>query len=453
MKRIVVICFLLICFGVTAYSINYDNDKNIPTKYGCQKSFPSLTPSDHENLEYEKANGNFRLDSVYEDLNSEIGNLKRKWYYHYDNNKLSSSEYIYFLSSFDRPMNTIEEWQYGSDGLVVEYVKKEKIISSLDSLFITSFEKNNYKDGLLVSKYAKQVSGYSNSTHGGYNVDYIENNYQYQYNENKLLVKEYLEGNSDTTFYQYDSQDRLLTQLRIYPLYNYMTFLQYTYQETDTSKFDTKKYVTYNNTCNPKTIDTITTFNYEYSFDYSFDDQNRIASLITNGTFWVDGSCNIFKTYYEYSPSGKKKFVTIYFDEGIIGQELKCYEKARIEYTYDENDNLKEYRMTYFDELLYKWLPQETKTYFYSSTGEPAANREMEQMSLKIYPNPASDFISVKLSEYDNSNYCIYNLFGETIKEGQVENHSISIADLKKGSYFIRVNRGATPLLGRFVKN
>lgn len=60
---------------------------------------------------------------------------------------------------------------------------------------------------------------------------------------------------------------------------------------------------------------------------------------------------------------------------------------------------------------------------------------------LKIYPNPASDIITVMNSRYPNLLYSIYNVAGQQLNRGTVSNtmNTISVAQLAEGVYFLKL--------------
>lgn len=60
--------------------------------------------------------------------------------------------------------------------------------------------------------------------------------------------------------------------------------------------------------------------------------------------------------------------------------------------------------------------------------------------SLQIYPNPASEFIKIN-SEYENSNYKIYSILGQVVKEGTIISSQISVSGISKGNYILKVSQ------------
>lgn len=67
-------------------------------------------------------------------------------------------------------------------------------------------------------------------------------------------------------------------------------------------------------------------------------------------------------------------------------------------------------------------------------------NHSVHIQPLVIYPNPAEDLITIQhLQNSDHPEYWIYSLNGQEISSGKLENSSISVGNLAKGSYFIIV--------------
>lgn len=58
-----------------------------------------------------------------------------------------------------------------------------------------------------------------------------------------------------------------------------------------------------------------------------------------------------------------------------------------------------------------------------------------------IFPNPATDFLNVEVSDLTNLEYQIYNIQGKTVLHGSLDlvNHRIDIKSLFSGIYFIRI--------------
>ncbi|WP_299134221.1 endonuclease [uncultured Tenacibaculum sp.] len=68
-----------------------------------------------------------------------------------------------------------------------------------------------------------------------------------------------------------------------------------------------------------------------------------------------------------------------------------------------------------------------------------------------IYPNPASNSISIKINDFRKANYRISNTLGLIIKKGRVSN-SINVSDLNKGIYILDINDGNKSIIKKFIK-
>ena len=76
-------------------------------------------------------------------------------------------------------------------------------------------------------------------------------------------------------------------------------------------------------------------------------------------------------------------------------------------------------------------------------------------VSFEIYPNPSSEFISLKnnLGNYLPTKYKIVDLTGKTILEGTTINENINIEKLTNGMYFIQFENGNRIESRKFIKN
>ncbi|RBW56685.1 hypothetical protein DS884_14610 [Tenacibaculum sp. E3R01] len=68
-----------------------------------------------------------------------------------------------------------------------------------------------------------------------------------------------------------------------------------------------------------------------------------------------------------------------------------------------------------------------------------------------IYPNPASNSISIKINDFRKANYRISNTLGQIIKKGRVSN-SINVSELNKGIYILDINDGNKSIIKKFIK-
>jgi hypothetical protein len=91
-----------------------------------------------------------------------------------------------------------------------------------------------------------------------------------------------------------------------------------------------------------------------------------------------------------------------------------------------------------------------TKTINVKAAGLSA--HDVSKSFINIYPNPASDWISVSLSkDIQEATIEMYNLLGRKVKSdkmvGSNDHHVMNIEDLAKGNYIIRVTpKGQNPI-------
>lgn len=63
----------------------------------------------------------------------------------------------------------------------------------------------------------------------------------------------------------------------------------------------------------------------------------------------------------------------------------------------------------------------------------------MNEIDIKIYPNPASNIIQVKNLPNERFNFEIIDFTGRKVKEGVITNNNITVTNLKKSSYVLRI--------------
>lgn len=81
-----------------------------------------------------------------------------------------------------------------------------------------------------------------------------------------------------------------------------------------------------------------------------------------------------------------------------------------------------------------------------------SVTNDLEKNKLSIYPNPASNFIIIKLNNTEKANVKIYNTIGKLIKEISVVNtYKLDVSKLGSGIYFIRFNNN-TSATYKFIK-
>ncbi|MCL2597060.1 MAG: T9SS type A sorting domain-containing protein [Paludibacter sp.] len=85
---------------------------------------------------------------------------------------------------------------------------------------------------------------------------------------------------------------------------------------------------------------------------------------------------------------------------------------------------------------------------FYINVVEGTGIDEMQNMQLKIYPNPVKDDLKV-INYFENGQYSITDLAGKQILSGKLSNNSsINVSSLQQGIYIIKVGNER----GKFIK-
>ena len=72
------------------------------------------------------------------------------------------------------------------------------------------------------------------------------------------------------------------------------------------------------------------------------------------------------------------------------------------------------------------------------------ANINIENQSIKIYPNPTADLIQIDFSEKIQGTISLYSLQGQQLKQTAIQNRIISLdlGDLSNGVYFLKIESG-----------
>lgn len=88
----------------------------------------------------------------------------------------------------------------------------------------------------------------------------------------------------------------------------------------------------------------------------------------------------------------------------------------------------------------------------FAETNAQALGNE-KSLNLTAYPNPATNYIQVKLnSKAENLTYRIVNTLGQVVKHGYLNRSNISISDIKSGIYVLEVHDGQKSITTKLVK-
>ena len=70
----------------------------------------------------------------------------------------------------------------------------------------------------------------------------------------------------------------------------------------------------------------------------------------------------------------------------------------------------------------------------------------------RIYPNPTSHSVTIKLRDSRDAQYKIVNMLGQTVRQGAVDGNSINVNNLKAGMYYIDINDGQRSISSKLIK-
>lgn len=84
------------------------------------------------------------------------------------------------------------------------------------------------------------------------------------------------------------------------------------------------------------------------------------------------------------------------------------------------------------------------QTYYFEdikgpSLGSATSIQSINQNEIKVYPNPAFQFIQLK-GKVEGDTYEIYNITGAMVQNGIFQNNSIEVSTLNRGVYFIKID-------------
>ena len=86
-----------------------------------------------------------------------------------------------------------------------------------------------------------------------------------------------------------------------------------------------------------------------------------------------------------------------------------------------------------------------------TSTAKDVAKEVNNIVEIKLYPNPVNSILNIT-SVSENATFRVYNLFGQTIKEGKISNGTIDVVNFKTGNYLLEVTDNETTITKRFIK-
>jgi hypothetical protein len=69
-----------------------------------------------------------------------------------------------------------------------------------------------------------------------------------------------------------------------------------------------------------------------------------------------------------------------------------------------------------------------------------------------LYPNPTTSILNLT-SVSENASFKVYNVMGQMILDGKINNGTIDVSRLTNGNYIMEISDNGTSTTKRFIKN
>jgi hypothetical protein len=95
---------------------------------------------------------------------------------------------------------------------------------------------------------------------------------------------------------------------------------------------------------------------------------------------------------------------------------------------------------------------QTTATFNKSATPDANTIENTDGKEITIYPNPVTGDIMTITATDEDTPYTIYNMLGQAVGSGKVENGTIAVANLSQGNYILKVSTKEQDVVKQFIK-
>jgi hypothetical protein len=97
------------------------------------------------------------------------------------------------------------------------------------------------------------------------------------------------------------------------------------------------------------------------------------------------------------------------------------------------------------DTILYR-TGTVTYTFILHNSSTTSTQDLIQESSIKVYPNPILNELTIQKDSYDDTNYSIINLTGQTLSSGTLTSSKsiIQTSDFPVGIYFVKIENEAT---------
>jgi len=393
-----------------------------------------------------------RFDSIIFNNNEE----KEKEVYFYDNITKNTKRVYYRWENNAWVEDDMTEYFCDDNGNVSSYIYYEY----------------NEASGNLEPN-AKTVLGYNENNLVINKEEYSYNNnnwkkqikYGYEYNDNGQLTIEYEysvddgEWELDTkTNYNYEN-DNLISKIHLNFTgsdWEFNTKYEYTYEannlvkesyytrSNDTWNISSGKEYSYNdnNDMIQKIYYHYTDNNvvYDYKHTYTFD--NNHNALIEIDYQWDTDDWLEYRKYeYSYNTNYLLSETILPFESVINDIDFKYLNILKTSKYFTKSDN--------------DWSQIATTTLYYSEHDLVSTQEKQSTKNIKVYPNPASDYINVSFAN-NTKDAILFNLFniqGQIVLSKTIKNNEqINISNLPKGMYLYNVSVNSDIFSGKICK-
>lgn len=363
-----------------------------------------MTPQQQLNLVQKmnsKSNYQYRLDNYYADDEYEIFN-----YFYNANHQLIALESMSGWEGLMDYVHVYDSLSYDDAGDLVRDDSWQWINNIWKHVSYCDYTYNNH---LIATRTNYNFFG------GEWAMGGI---YYYTYNEQGQLIQSklwFMNEWFDQTTYTYDAQGRLSGSLYSYDHYMNGDLMSY---DRQTYTYDANGLLTLilNEECDIETgIWSITKREF-----FSYDANGNCTTYESK----TAGGSSIEKKVYEYETRLlSETFIphTPEFDNPLLYQNHNTYHTMHY-YRVDDNFDLQ-----YLCDYLYNYCG-------YNSISNA------ETLSLSLYPNPATDHLTIQAQEGDNL-MSIYSLDGKCVKVQRMNGTDlhVDLSSLSKGTYLVRV--------------
>ncbi|ESU23736.1 hypothetical protein FEDK69T_11410 [Flavobacterium enshiense DK69] len=233
--------------------------------------------------------------------------------------------------------------------------------------------------------------------------------------------------------------------LSTYDNNNYMTHYLYQTWETGTNSWQNFFQYNYVNNANG-TINNYTQQNWDITLNawkntlrmtHTYDVAGNLQTIVTEA--WANDSWqNSYKQVYVYD--GNNYVINYQFQIWDVSSNT-WKNSSQINYSLNPDETYSHYIYQMWDNETNAWKNYQRVTYTYGSTlGIDNFNYRKD---FTVYPNPATNNITIKSEDNNGAVYCIIDQLGRQVLNGRLNGSEtvVDIDQLSKGAYFIQMGQ------------